>query len=132
MHQTVTILASIGSLVLICAIYYINVMSSPHSWLRKEIATMVPLAFLVGIYPLALVGSIVQLSGVLNAGLSMNAVMLAGTDLLALALSLATIMVFRSLVKTTGRNAATPDNVTPLTPRPVHRGPTLRPMKKAA
>ncbi|TFL16012.1 hypothetical protein [Jannaschia formosa] len=132
MLHSVAIASSLVCLGLVCAIYYCNIYSRPGGWLRSETVAMILLALLTGLFPLALVAPLIGLWGALTAGVSMTALLAAGTDLASLAVVIVTIAVFRSLVKATHRNIGESASVTPFTPRPVGPGVTPRQMKKAA
>ena len=121
MHHTVALAASLASLGLICAIYYYNILARPSSWLRSEMLAMILLSVLPGIFPLAVTAAIAGLWQALTGSLSVIALVSAGVDLAAVAAIMASAWVFRALVKATYRNKVEPDNVTPLSPKPVNR-----------
>ncbi|SNT27028.1 hypothetical protein [Tropicimonas sediminicola] len=132
MHHAAILAASLGSLGLVCAIYYCNILSSPGSRLRGEMLAMILLSLLVGFFPLGLVGSVIGLANVLTGGFSLAVVLSAGADLVSLGAALATLVVFRALLKATNRRTHAPDNVTPLSPRPSSPSSTSGTFKKAA
>jgi hypothetical protein len=131
MHSA-ALFASIASLGLICAIYYCNILSRRDSLLRSDTLAMILLALLTGMFPLALTASLVGLWMTLSAGFSVAAFLSAGVDLASFGAVAATIIVGRILVKATYRTENEPDNVTPLTPRPVSTGPARRTRRMAA
>jgi predicted membrane protein len=103
MLHTAAIFAGLASLCLISATYYINIYSSKDSWLRASVIAMILLSLLTGLFPLAAAASVAGLWEILSGGLSWAAVLSAGVDLLAVATVLATVVVFRALVKATYR-----------------------------
>tara|TARA_R110002094_G_scaffold55731_7_gene66683 strand:+ start:510 stop:905 length:396 start_codon:yes stop_codon:yes gene_type:complete len=121
MHHAVALAASLASFGLICTIYYCNILARPSSWLRSEMLAMVLLSLLTGLFPLAVTAAIAGLWQALTGGVSVFALVSAGADLIAVAAILASIWLFRRLVKETYRDRVGPDNVTPLSPAPVHR-----------
>lgn len=120
MHNTVAIAASLASLGLICAIYYANILARPNSPMRSEMLAMIFLSVLTGLFPLAVTATIVTLWQALTGGVSVVALLSAGADLVAVAAILASVWVFRALVKATYRTKAAPDTTTPLSPKPVN------------
>jgi cation transporter-like permease len=121
MHHAAAIAASLASLGLVCAIYYCNILARPSSWLRSEMLAMILLSLLTGLFPLAVTAAIAGLWQALTGGISVIALVSAGADLAAVAAILASIWVFRALVEATYRIRVGPDNVTPLSPKPVNR-----------
>lgn len=121
MHHSVALAASLASLALICAIYYCNILSRPSSWLRSEMLAMILLSLLTGLFPLAVTAAIAGLWQALTGGPSVIALVSAGADLAAVAAIMVGVWVFRALVRATYRNRVEPDNVTPLSPKPVNR-----------
>lgn len=132
MYHSVALAASLASLGLICAIYYCNILARPSSWLRSEMLAMILLSVLTGLFPLAVTASIAGFSRALSDGISVMALISGGADLAAVAAILASVWVFRALVKATYRNQVGPNNITPLTPRPVDSGRRPGNMKLAA
>lgn len=134
MNHLIALGTSLASLALIGAIYYCNVLSSPRSWLRSDMLGMIFLSILTGVLPIALTSSVVGLWRAFANGIDMNAFVSAGFDLAGMAGVIATLMVFRTLIRIAHRNHAAPSNVTPLTPRPAAPRGTrgTRQMKKAA
>ncbi|THD71799.1 hypothetical protein E7681_16940 [Thalassobius vesicularis] len=120
MHNTVAIAASLASLGLICAIYYSNILARPNSPMRSEMLAMIFLSVLTGLFPLAVTATISALWQALTGGISVGAVISAGADLVAVAAILASVWVFRALVKATYRTKSTPDTTNPLSPKPVN------------
>lgn len=116
MLHTASLVASLASLGLICAIYYCNLMSHPKSWLRSEMLAMVLLSLLVGIFPMALFGAPIALWQALTGGAVLERILSAGVDLVSIGAVLATLVVFRALVKGTYRTGRGPGNVTTLSP----------------
>lgn len=120
MHHTVALASSLASLGLICAIYYCNIFARPSSWLRSEMLAMILLSVLTGLFPLAVTAAIAGLWQALTGGLSVIALISAGADLAAVAAIVVCVWVFRALVKATYRVKVEPNNVTPLSPKPVN------------
>ena len=125
MHHTVALAASLAALGLICAIYYCNILARPSSWLRSEMLAMILLSVLTGLLPLAVTAAIAGLWQALTGGVSVIALVSAGADLAAVAAIIVCVWVFRALVKATYRNKVEPDNVTPLSSKPVDRNDAL-------
>lgn len=129
MEHTVALVASLASLGLVCAIYYCNILARPGSWLRGDMLAMILLSLLTGLFPLALAAGLAGLLNALSGGISAAAVLSAGADLTGLGAVLATVVVFRALVRATYRKQPVTTNVTPLTPS---SGPAPRKIRKAA
>ena len=132
MQNVIILAASLGSLGLVCAIFYCNIIARPNSWLGSEMLAMILLSLLVEVYPVGLFGPVVGLWNVGTAGLSAASVVSAGADILGLCAAVATAVVFRSLVKATNRKERGPGNITPLSPRPPSRQSTPTDFKMAA
>lgn len=114
MLHTAAIIASFSSLGLICAIYYSNFLSRPGSWLRADISAAIQISFLVGLFPIGLAASVVGLWQALTGGVSLAALMVAGTDVLSFAASIATMLLFRETVRKTYRLPTDPTRVSPI------------------
>lgn len=121
MHHTVALAASLASLGLVCAIYYCNVLARPTSRLRSETLAMILLALLTGLFPLAAAATIAGLWQALTGGVSLVALVAGGADLAAVAAILASVWVFRALVRATYRTQGGPHRITPLSPKPANR-----------
>ena len=131
MQQTAALAASLGSLALVTGMYFCNIRARPASWLKSEVLAMILLALLTGLFPFACAMSLVGLWDLLfNAGPTSTAVA-AGGNLASLAILVATIAIFRALVRATYRQGV-PDRVAPFTPRPLDPGATPRSVKRAA
>ncbi|SDI69840.1 hypothetical protein SAMN04488026_100610 [Aliiruegeria lutimaris] len=83
-------------------------------------------------FPLGFAGSLIGFSGGLADGISVAAMLSAVADLVSLGAAIATVLVFRSLVKATYRKARDPGNVTPLSPRSSSKRPAYGNVRKAA
>lgn len=132
MLHTAALAASLTSLGLVCAIYFCNILSRPGSWFRGEMLAMILLSLLTGLFPLAFAASLAGLLGALTGGVTLAAFLSAGIDLVSVGAVIATMIMFRALVKATYRTASGPGTITPLTPRPPQAGSASRPLKKAA
>ncbi|MEZ5658039.1 MAG: hypothetical protein R3E83_05785 [Burkholderiaceae bacterium] len=132
MLHTTSLITAIVSLALIAATYFISLRSRPDAWLRDESVTMILLAFFTGFFSVAVVGSLMGLWKLLSAGLSMDSAIAAGEDLAGLALVIVTMIIFRALVSGLRRQRSDPNNVTPLSPKPVAPSSSARSLKKAA
>ncbi|MHA6346605.1 hypothetical protein [Roseivivax sp. CAU 1761] len=126
MIHTAALFASIASFGLICAIYFCNFMAPRGSWLRTEMLASILLSLLTGLFPLALAASLVGLWTALTGGVSLGAILSAGTDLVSIATVIATGLVFRRAVKATYGRPVEPDNVAPFPAPPAGAaGPRL-------
>lgn len=138
MQHTAALVSSLASLGLIAAIYYCNILSRPGSWFRGDMLAMILLSLLTGIFPLAAGTSLIGLWQATHGGFSLAALGAAGVDLVSLGLVVASVALFAALVRATYRGHTAPTSITPLSPRPVNRGPEARggsarrAMKKAA
>lgn len=103
MHHTAAVIASVTSLGLICMIYYCNILSPKGSWFRNDIIAMILLALLTGLFPLAVTASLFGLWKVVAGGLSLNAILSAGADMLSIGAIVLGVWVFRALVTATYR-----------------------------
>lgn len=130
MDHTIALLASLASLGLTCALYYCNITARPGSFLRSEMLTMMLLAFLTGILPLAIGASLVGLWKVVTGGLSFAAILAAGADLLAIGALVIMTFVFRALVKATRHSRTGPSSFQP--PARPTGTPQTSSMRKAA
>ena len=128
MLHTIALGAAIVSLGLLSAIYFCNFMSRPTSALRSEVVSMILIALLTGIFTLAVTATLVGFWFSLSGGVSMAALLGAGTDIAAAAVVVACGLVFRAIVRRTYRTDSASATVTPLTPRPVNANgaPTRR------
>ncbi|NKX45666.1 hypothetical protein [Roseicyclus persicicus] len=118
MYHTAALVTSLGSLALVCLIYYCNLLSRPGSWLRSETLGMMVLSTLTGLYPIALGTTALAMWSSLSGGVSLRAFLSAGVDLVSVAAVIATALVFRALVKETYRRLRGETVVTPFTPKP--------------
>lgn len=132
MLHSAAISSSLIALGLTCAIYFCNILSSQKSWLRSELIQMILLAVLTGVFPLALAATAAAMWQILSGGISLQALMSAGLDLVSLGAVIATVMVFMATLRATPRVPVKPTNVTPLKPRPVAPRTSGGKMRKAA
>ena len=119
MHHVAAIAASLIALGLIGAIYYCNIIARPGSWARSEMLGMILLSLFTGLFPLAVAASAVGLWEAFTQGAGLKSALFATTDLVAIAGIVATVLVFRALLRATYRTSKTPNNVTPLASRSV-------------
>ena len=81
MLHTIALGAAIVSLGLLSAIYFCNFMSRPTSALRSEVVSMILISLLTGIFTLAVTATLVGFWFSLSGGVSMAALLDAGTDI---------------------------------------------------
>ena len=133
MYHSTAIFSGLASLGLAAMIYYCTILSRPGGMARSEMLTMILMSLLVGIYPLAIISSVMALVSLVAGGVSLQSLMAGGLDLLSLGLVLVTFGVLRALVRASYRGHSSPTGVTPLEPRPHHSNSGKhRPMKLAA
>ncbi|MDF0603424.1 hypothetical protein P1J78_22080 [Psychromarinibacter sp. C21-152] len=129
MIHAAALFSSLASLGLICLIYACNVLAPRDSWLRAEWLASILLSLLTGLFPLALAASLTGLWGAISEGITLGAILSASADLTSLAATIATVVVFRAILKANAASRANPDNITP---RPTKPHVASRVMKKAA
>lgn len=132
MHHAIALVASLTSLGLVCVLYYCSVHARPRSWLRGDMLAMILVAFLTGLFPLALISALLGLWGAISGVSSAASVLPAGADLASLGAIVATIVVFRALVKANSARLAEPANVAPPAPNAASPGSAPRKHRKAA
>lgn len=120
MHHTLALLASLASLGLIAAIYTCNNLSHPTSRLRSEVFVTTLVALFTGMFVIALASAVVGVWQVAMNGWSWTALAAGGADVISLVALVATLLVFRMVVRAPQHTDAKPDNITPLTPRPAN------------
>ncbi len=132
MHQNIALVGSLASLGLICAIYFCNVLSRPGSWMRAELVTMAMLAWLVGFFVMGVSSLVLELAPLAQGEFKLDALMSTGIDLVSIGAIAATMLLFGATARSSRHEAQTPNNVTPLTPRPVAPIAPRQTMRKAA
>lgn len=132
MLHTAALFTGLASLALISLLYAIELHAPKHSALRDDSVLMIVVSLLIGAFTMAVAECLVGLRPLMAGGLSLETAVAAGSELVALAGVLLTMVVFRALVVAIRRRRVVPDNVTPLTPRPAAPDAPPPTMKKAA
>ncbi len=132
MLHTASLIAGLIALICAVALYGMNIRTRPTSRLRSDFWGSMFLALLTGLFPLAAAGSLVGMWRLLQGGVTVEELLAGGADVVSLAAVVATVLVLRALVVATYRPSALPDNVTPLTPRPLAPRRAATRLKKRA
>lgn len=132
MHYLAALISSLACLAIVSTIYYCNIRAHPDSRLCSEVFAMMLLAFLTGLFPLALATSVAGFWDIVTGGLSLASVLSAGVELVSVGATVATIIVFRALVKATYRKSDGGADITPFVPKSPSSGSGNRRVRKAA